>query len=73
MDKPQIDDLRDRVLRGDDISVEELRAALAAMCSRPPIVTKDKTPQVAIEFDARGFLQKRLAAKAPAPPGEGGT
>ena len=77
MDLATLDDLRGRVLRGEDVSTAELRAALASMCSRPPLSGKTATAKKPIvpAFDALGFLKKRkedasATATANAIPGE---
>lgn len=69
MDTLAIADLRARVLAGEDVPTEEITAALAAMCSRPPPTEKaaKRTAAPATTFNAMDFLRKR----AQAPSGDG--
>lgn len=70
MDKAALDDLRARVLRGEDVPNSELLAAMKAMCSRSPEPSGKSASPAVPAFDALAFLK---AKKANVPTGEAPT
>jgi len=59
-----IKDLRRRVLAGEEVSDEELQAALISMCRPTPDQSSPKPKIVGPRIDVLGLIKNNLAKKA---------